>query len=96
MLKHRVSPHIVRVEGVPQAHDLCVPHAPLVPGPRSGCLAARPGFDLAGFLACAALLPAVGISGGLVTPPAVTVDVQLYSREMTRETVTGNDPGEAG
>lgn len=96
MLGPRVFPYIVRVEGAPRACDLGVrrvPPVPPVPGSRSVCLAASPGFGLVGFLACATSLP---VSDCLVTPPAAIVDVQLYSRGMTRETGTGNDLGEAG
>ena len=98
MLGPRVFPYIVRGEGAPRACDLCVRRVAPVPGSRSVCLAASPGFGLVGFLACAAPLPAVHVSCCLVTPPAAIVDVQLYlySRGMTWETVTGNDLGEAG
>lgn len=92
----RVSPHIVRVEGAPRACDLCVRHAPPVPGSRSVCLAASPGLGLVGFLACAAPLPGVHVSACLVSPPAVTVDAQLYYPGRTWATVIVNDLGEAG
>ena len=96
MLEPRVSPHIVRVEGAPRVCDHCVRRAPPVPGSRSVCLAASPGLGLVGFLACAAPLPAVHVSGCLVTLPVVIVDVQLYSPGRTWATVIGSDLGEAG
>lgn len=96
MSEPRLSPHIVRVEGAPRACGLCVRRAPPVPGFRLVCLAASPGFGLVGFLACAAPLPAVHVSGCLVTLPVAIVDVQLYSLGRTWATVIGSDLGEAG